>query len=67
MTVDGEITVNGNPGRNIAISGGGAGGSMLVSTFELRGYGSIDANGGHAYNSEFKTNSLFFWNCSLPQ
>ena len=59
MTVNGEITVNGNPGMNNVISGGGAGGSLLISTFELRGYGSIDANGGRAYNSEFKTNSLF--------
>jgi len=65
MTVDGEITVNGNPGRNNAKSGGGAGGSMLIRTFELRGYGSIDANGGRAYSSEFKTNSLYFWNCTL--
>ena len=65
MTVNGAITVSGNPGRNVAISGGGAGGSMLISTFELRGYGSIDANGGRAYRSEFKTNSLIFCYCTL--
>ena len=49
------ILFDGSPGRNGAASGGGAGGSILISTFLLRGYGSIHANGGRGFaNGEFE-------------
>lgn len=53
LTVDGEITANGEAAVNYpsqwgccAAGGGGSGGSIFVEAFEMRGTGSLTANGG---------------------
>jgi hypothetical protein len=45
LTVDGQVSANGNPGIQDD-SGGGSGGSILLTAGILKGDGSISANGG---------------------
>ena len=58
--MDGEITLDGRPGQNNAVSGGGAGGSVLVRTLHLRGYGSVHANGGRAFDNRYSSNPVLY-------
>ena len=45
LSVDGEITVEGEAGRS-GNAGGGSGGAILIKTLNLTGYGLLDAKGG---------------------
>jgi hypothetical protein len=50
LTIQGEITSNGNPGRENS-GGSGSGGSIYITTHNLAGSGSILANGGDGYRN----------------
>ena len=49
LHVEGSIEVNGDPGSlGVAGCGGGSGGSLFVRAKNIRGAGSMEADGGHA-------------------
>ena len=54
------ITLDGSPGKGRAVSGAGAGGSILISTLDLRGYGNIHANGGRAFDNVYSSNPVIY-------
>ena len=48
LQIDGEISCNGQQGHT-SYSGGGSGGSIWISSRTIKGYGSIQVNGGKGY------------------
>ena len=53
------VTFDGRSGNKKTASGGGAGGSILISTLDLRGYGNIHVNGGRAFDNVYNNNGEF--------
>ena len=46
--MDGSVTVNGEAGTNTFNSGGGSGGSVMITAYRIKGYGDVITNGGAA-------------------
>ncbi len=59
LDVDGIIDSNGAAGETRILSGGGAGGSVVIRTDSLQGYGLISATGG-ASQDYLHSNGVLF-------
>lgn len=48
LQIDGTISCNGDNGQQ-SRSGGGSGGSIWIDTILMKGYGTVQANGGSGH------------------
>ncbi|XP_033745589.1 uncharacterized protein LOC117331103 [Pecten maximus] len=62
FSIEGTIESNGLDGTSTMYAGSGAGGSILITSNKLQGYGTISVNGGKSYEGYYSGNHSYYQN-----